>query len=452
MKVRRISQFQKKINFPNFDEVYEEYLSSFKQTDLGKIYSAIPWDKMVQALGLKEQNKGPESIFSPRGKLALMFLKHYCGCSDRKLMDQFNGNIYYQIFCDTLVEPGQHLTNYKIISQIRCEISKGLNIDELESVLMDHWRPYMTNLNSITCDATCYESDMRYPTDVKLLWESVDWTYAQLKKICGEQKVRTPRTKYLKWVGRYVSYSKMRKKTKKKRRSLTRAMLRLLNKIDKELTILEALCPERKTTDQYKQRRQTIQTILVQQSDKFYEDKTPKGAIVSIDKAYVRPIVRGKETKRVEFGAKVHKLQIDGISFIEHLSFNAFNESTRLSSTLFKAHSLTRTAIKIFGADAIYATNKNRKTLTSKEIQTDFKIKGRPGRHHEHKSQIAKMITKERASRLEGSFGTDKEYFLLKKIKARTQRTEKLWIFFGIHTSNALNIGNRISAQAAKAA
>ena len=32
---------------------------------------------------------------------------------------------------------------------------------------------------------------------------------------------------------------------------------------------------------------------------------------------YVRPIVRGKETKSVEFGAKVNNIQIDGISFIE---------------------------------------------------------------------------------------------------------------------------------------
>ena len=54
------------------------------------------------------------------------------------------------------------------------------------------------------------------------------------------------------------------------------------------------------------------------------------------------------------------------------------------------------------------------------------------------------MITKERASRLEGSFGTDKAYFLLNKIKARTKKTEILWIFIGIHTSNALNIGHRM--------
>jgi len=38
------------------------------------------------------------------------------------------------------------------------------------------------------------------------------------------------------------------------------------------------------------------------------------------------------------------------------------------------------------------------------------------------------MITKERASKLEGSFGTDNEFFLLKKIRARTEKTERFWI------------------------
>jgi len=145
-------------------------------------------------------------------------------------------------------------------------------------------------------------------------------------------------------------------------------------------------------------------------------------------------------------------LQIDGISFIEHLSFDAYNEGTRIDSTIYKAQVLTHTQTKLLGADAIYATNANRKLLSKRDIQTDFKIKGRLGRHQHHKSQIAKMITKERASRLEGSFGTDKEYFLLKKIKARNEKTERLWIFFGIHTSNALNIGNRIQQEIAIAA
>ena len=53
---------------------------------------------------------------------------------------------------------------------------------------------------------------------------------------------------------------------------------------------------------------------------------------MSIDKPYISPIIRGKEIKRVEFGAKVHKLQIDGIPFIEHLSFDAFHEGIRVSA------------------------------------------------------------------------------------------------------------------------
>ena len=58
---------------------------------------------------------------------------------------------------------------------------------------------------------------------------------------------------------------------------------------------------------------------------------------------------------------------------------------------------------------------------------------------------MAAMITKERASRLEGSFGNEKEHYHLKKIKARTKQTEILWIFFGIHTANALQIGYRMA-------
>ena len=59
-----------------------------------------------------------------------------------------------------------------------------------------------------------------------------------------------------------------------------------------------------------------------------------KHRIVSIDRPYIRPIVRGKENKRVEFGAKVNNRQNDGISFIEHHSFETFNEGVRLKESI----------------------------------------------------------------------------------------------------------------------
>jgi len=452
MKIRRISEFQTKIHFPDFDFHYLKYIEGFKQTDLGKIHSAIPWLECVDAFGLKEYHKGPQSVFSPIGKLALLFLKHYTGVSDKRLIEQLNGNVYYQIFCDLILPPGHHIDNFKIVSQIRCEVANNLHIDDLESVLMKAWKPYISNQDSITCDATCYESSIKYPTDVKLLFDSVQWIYAQISKLCKKHRLRMPRTKYKKWLGRSISFSKMRKKRVKKRRSLTRGLLRLLSKLITQLDYLQLSYGVIKKHAKYYRRLDTIRHILKQQGDKFYLGIRPKNAIVSIDKSHIRPIVRGKERNSVEFGAKVHKLQIDGISFIEHISFEAFHEGNRLKKTIWKAQKLTGKRVKLLGADAIYATNENRRYVTKRKIQTDFKPKGRAGRHKEHKSIISKMITKERASRLEGSFGTDKEYFLLNKIKARTKKTEILWIFLGIHTANALNIGNRIDQTLAKAA
>ena len=66
----------------------------------------------------------------------------------------------------------------------------------------------------------------------------------------------------------------------------------------------------------------------------LFEGRKVSERIVSIDRHYVRPIVRGKETKSVEFGVKAGNIQIDGISFIEHLSFEAFNEGIRLKACI----------------------------------------------------------------------------------------------------------------------
>lgn len=452
MKIQRISNLQSKFYFPNFENNYQVHLTNFYRSDLGKIYQAIPWSELVKSFNIKDSHKGPQSIFSPRGKIALMFLKHYAGCSDKRLIAQLNANIDYQIFCDILIPPTSRIENYKIVSEIRCELAVRLNIDDIQKKLADHWRAYCSNKDSMVCDATCYESYVRFPTDVKLLYETVMWNYKQLKSMSRQIKQRLPRSKMAKWKKRYSSYSKSRRPSKVQTRSITRGLLKLLKKIDGFLHSIENQNYAFKLPPKYYERRHTTINIIQQQWDKFMEGIKPKNRIVSLDKPYIRPIVRGKEIKKVEFGAKVHKLQIDGISFIEHLSFDAFNEGTRLQQTIYTAQSLMKTRTKILGADGIYANNKNRKYVTDNNIKTDFKRKGKPSKHKDHYALLAQMITKQRASAMEGSFGTDKEHFLLNRIKARTKETEILWIFFGIHTSNALKIGRRISQNITKAA
>jgi hypothetical protein len=449
MKIQRFSEFQSKIQFPNFQNYRQIYFDSFLSTDLGKIYQALPWNRLVDGFELKEHKKGPRSIFSPRGKIALMFLKHTAGVSDKKLIDQLNANIDYQIFCDLVIPPGARIKNYKIVSEIRCALSKLLDEQRIQKILAEEWRGYCANKDSITCDATCYESYIRYPTDVKLLYEAVRWNYDRLWVLRRIKKKRMIRSKMKKWKAKYQSYSKSKKPSRKSTRSVTRGLLRLLEKIHNVL-----LEEERglKMDQNYWQRRKTTGKVVNQQGCKFYKGIKPTDRIVSMDKSYLRPIVRGKEIKKVEFGAKVHKVQIDGISFIEHMSFSAYNEGTRLKSSIYLAQEYMHAKVKLLGADGIYANNRNRKYVTRKGIKTDFKRKGRRSKHHHHYDQLQKAITKERASRLEGSFGTDKEHFLLNRIKARTELTERLWIFFGIHTSNALKIGRRIAKSSKLAA
>ena len=359
------------------------------------------------------------------------------------LIEQLNGNIHFQYFCDIVIPFDAPLTNFKIVSQIRCELASKLKIRELQQILAQAWKPYMQDLDKMLVDATCYESEVRYPTNQKLLWECVQWSYNQMVKICNYLKIKLPRSKYLDWCKRYNAYARKRKKLVKERNKVSRGLLKLLYKLTAALHQLEQKYDFEKSK-KYQTQRTVLKKVYQQQKEIFTTGKSVPDRIVSIAKSYLRPIVRGKEVKQVEFGAKVNKIQIDGINFIEHIEFRAFNEGTRLVNSISCAQNLTKTKLKILGADAIYATNKNRKFTTSKNIQTDFVRKGKAGKNEIQRKVLAKEIKRERATRLEGSFGNEKEHYNLRKIKARTKATEMLWIFFGIHTANALEIGRRI--------
>ncbi len=66
-----------------------------------------------------------------------------------------------------------------------------------------------------------------------------------------------------------------------------------------------------KTSPQQIQECGRVLSVLLQEKEKeMFARKKVSDHIVSIDRHYVRPIVRGKETKSVEFGAKVNNIQI----------------------------------------------------------------------------------------------------------------------------------------------
>lgn len=446
-KLRRIFETTPEISFISPQKEFSLYWNSFQESELGQIYQAIPWLELCKALKIKDNRKGRSTLFPPQGKLALMFLKSYTGFSDRKLIENLNGNLQHQLFCGVFLGP-EKLVDFKIVSRIRTQLSAKLKIPECQRILAKAWKPYIDQPNVLLEDATCYESYIRYPTNVKLLWESVDWMYRQMKLTCKYLKIRTPRTKYLEQKDRYLAYSRKRRKTRKQTIVRIRSLLYLLDKL---ITLQDQIDKQYEGKmnfpKRYYIRRKVIKKVLIQQQEMFTQKTVSvPDRIVSIDKSYIRPIVRGKEVKKVEFGAKVNMIQAGGINFLEHIDFNAFNEGPRLINSIRCGRSLFGKITHV-SADAIYATNANRKYCTSQNIITNFKRKGRAGKDEEHRRIIARELSKERATRMEGSFGTEKQHYSLDKIKARTKLNEILWIFFGVHTANAVRIAKRMAQE-----
>ena len=159
-KLQRIFESTPEISCISPQKEFSLYWNSFLESELGKTYRAIPWEKLIKSLKLKDYRKGRSSQFSPQGKLALMFLKAYSGLSDRKLYEHLNGSIQYQLFCGIILGPDK-LTDFKIISRIRTEIAQKLNIRVTQDILSKAWKPYMENPNIVLEDATCYETYMR---------------------------------------------------------------------------------------------------------------------------------------------------------------------------------------------------------------------------------------------------------------------------------------------------
>ena len=450
-KIQNISEIHPTLGFTEFD-ILEKYRKSFKESELGRLHSVFPFERMAKAAGLSELRLGRRSIFSPSAKIALMVLKAYTGFSDRQLVEHLNGNIHYQIFCGIMIDPSCSITNYKIVSAIRNGIASRLDIGSLQEVLASHWKPYLENLHICMADATCYESHMRFPTDMKLLWECLECLYKHICRHCKKLGIRRPRNKHSDVARSYLSYSRKRKRKSSRTRMLERRMIRLLEKLLVQRDEIHGKYgTSLRYTRDYQKRLSIIRKVLAQEKEMF-EGRKVSNRIVSIDRHYVRPIVRGKETKSVEFGAKVNNVQIDGISFIGHVSFKAFNEGIRLKDCIRMQQKLMNVRVRCVAADSIYANNANRKFCTKYGISTSFVRKGRAAKDEQMRRILRSELSKERATRLEGSFGTQKQHYSLSRIKARNRKTEILWIFFGIHTANAVLMIDKVRNRTVKAA
>jgi IS5 family transposase len=417
---------------------------AFYATDLGKLHRSIPFNELASRIPSPpciNSGRGRKPFLKVEGGIALLVLKHYTGLSDEMLIDRLNTDWCMQYFCGLQLGL-RRIKDRNLVSWWRCYIGRHLNIQQLQEVLISNWQPYMQQTHVLMMDATVYESNIRYPTDAKLLWESIVKVYALLLKKRKNLKLRSSRSNYQKHKKDYLNYQRSRKKSRRKDRKLRKQLLKYLCRLLQGIDHLEKQHAFRYSNKETRLLK-NIQTVYQQQHELLYGSMEVKHRIVSLHKPQVRPIVRGKETKPVEFGAKVHKVQVDGLSFIEHLSYENFNEGTRLKQSI-AFHQKHFGKCSQLAADAIYATNENRRYCTRIDIATSFKAKGRQGKMEEQKSTMRSALSTARSTVLEGSFGNEKKHYLLDKVRAKTEATEIAWIFFGMMTANASIISKRV--------
>ena len=147
--------------------------------------------------------------------------------------------------------------------------------------------------------------------------------------------------------------------------------------------------------------------------------------IVSLSQPHIRPIVRGKAGKSVEFGAKLSASCFEGYVFLDRMSWDNFNESGDLKAQVEADRSFRGYYPESVHADRIYRTRENRAWCKERGIRISGPPLGRPP------ANVSKSKKKQAASderirnAIEGKFGQGKRRFGLNLVMTKLDNTSQ---------------------------
>lgn len=301
----------------------------------------------------------------------------------------------------------------------------------VEKILKKHG---LVNARGVLVDATVFPSAIRFPTDIWLLNEVRMWLEKNIKIACvylgiEKKKVRTYPCKAKK---EYLNFAKKKRKGKN---TIKRAKKKMLNYVRRNIGHMKWLIEELKKSGEelrkgFRERFETALKIYDQQKEMYGNGThSVKDRIVSFCQPWVRPVVRGKAGKKVEFGPKVVMSYVDGYAFLDSIDNNNFNEAVRLWESIEAYEERFGKKPKDVTADLIYGNRENRRYLKEKKIKAGFKSLGRKSQTPEgvkHRQWVKKK-QKER-NRIEGIIGHAKEHYGLDRIRYKTKAGEEIWV------------------------
>jgi IS5 family transposase len=289
-------------------------------------------------------------------------------------------------------------------------------------------------------DATVAPQAIRYPTDLSLLNEAREFSEQIIDKLYPHTGWgKKPRTYRVKARKDYLAIAKQKRPTAKARR---RGIKQQLQYLRRNLGHIERLLGHWKEGSELPLSRWLLYRYwviqhLYEQQREMYQTNSRRcdNRIVSISQPYVRPIVRGKLDKPVEFGAKLSvSLTGEGLARVDHLRWDAFHEGHDLKSQVEAYRDRYGHYPEVVLGDTIYGSRENRCYLKQRGIRFAGKPLGRPKKVTEENREELKRLKRQRREEylqripIEGKFGQGKNGYRLNYIRAKRADTSVAWI------------------------
>lgn len=479
-------QSQHQLPIEEFQTPFELKLS--RENRWVKLATTLPWDALVKIYCQALSKNHGRPAKNPRIVIGALIIKHKEVLSDEDTIEAIQENVYQQYFLglsqyryEAVFDPSLFVTIRKRIgveafdamvqelmgianNPSKVSQSKKNNIHEEQTtpsspasqeqntssnnVHQDLAEPSSSdvplleepkkNAGMLIVDMTVAPADIAYPTDIELLntsrkktEELIDVLYAAIPVEDStrreEQKMIKPRTYRKKARKDYLAIAKQRKRSTKSIRKALRKQLNYVGRNIKTIHTLLDIVTNGLSCSQMKM-FWIIQELYRQQKE-MYETKTHRTSdrIVSVEQPHVRPIVRGKASAPVEFGAQVSVGIMNGYRRVERIVWDPYNEASDLKNQIESYKATYGCYPEVVLGDKKYGTKDNRAYMTEHGIRYGGVPLGRPKKDGESENTLPKEIVNQRNS-IEGTFGTGKRAYGLDCIKARCSDTSMSWI------------------------
>ena len=380
---------------------------------------------------------------------ALLIQKQY-DYSDRELVEQIRENPYYQYFIGLPGYQDRAPFAPSLLVEFRKRLTDEILI-EINEMIAEYNSPddpppsggsdpedesSKDNRGTMILDATCAPQQISYPQDINLLNEARVNLENIIDAICYEYNYRRPRMYRDNARKDYLSLAKCRKRTTKK---IRQAIKKQLQYVRRDLGYIELLLEQDDVKLTKKQlRRIRVINELFEQQEYMYKNKvhSVKDRICSISQPYIRPIVRGKAKSPTEFGAKLDmSIDENGIARLEKLSFDAYNESDVLISSIINYHKRTGHYPERVLVDQIYRNRNNLAYCKAHNIRVSGPALGRPRQLTKEEKQQAYSDNVDRIE-VERGFSLAKRCYGLGLIRTKLDTTTRSSIALSIIAMN----------------